>query len=66
MSTFRVVWAVQIDADSPEEAAEAAREMQLDESSLATLFNVVKVADGSPIGPRVLYDCATSDNPTVH
>jgi 2-hydroxychromene-2-carboxylate isomerase len=40
MTTYRVSWDIDIDADSPEEAAKIARECQLDPASLATVFIV--------------------------
>lgn len=40
MTEYFVRWTVEIDADSPEEAAKIARGMQLDPKSVATVFNV--------------------------
>ena len=40
MASYRVTWEVDIDAESHEAAALAAREMQLDPYSAATIFNV--------------------------
>jgi hypothetical protein len=37
---FRVVWEIDVDADSPEEAAERARVVQLNPDMPATLFDV--------------------------
>ena len=41
MKTYMVAWDIDIDADSPEEAARKAREIQLDPHSLATVFTVI-------------------------
>lgn len=38
MPTFKVAWIVELEADSIQEAAEQAREIQLDEESIATHF----------------------------
>ncbi len=40
MATYTVVWTIEIDADSYEEAAETALAMQRDPESIATLFEV--------------------------
>lgn len=37
---YRVTWAIDIEADSPLEAARKAREIQLDPDSTATVFDV--------------------------
>lgn len=65
MSIFRVVWAVQVEADSCESAVAAARDMQLDTSTLATLFNVAEV-DSDGIGPMRVIDVDTFEQPMVH
>lgn len=38
---YTVNWVVNVDAASPEEAANICREMQLDRNSTATVFNIV-------------------------
>ena len=38
MAHYLVVWEIDIDADSPEEAAREARAIQLDKESKATVF----------------------------
>lgn len=38
---YEVIWRIDIDADSPEDAARRAREVQLDPNSLATCFEVI-------------------------
>ena len=40
MATFKVIWEIDIEADSPEQAAKIAREIQLDTESTATIFTV--------------------------
>lgn len=40
MSEYRVMWSVDVQAESPVEAAQEARRMQLDPKSLATVFDV--------------------------
>lgn len=39
MPTYRVVWEIDIDADSPREAAQRALEMQRDPESTALVFD---------------------------
>jgi hypothetical protein len=46
MKTYRVVWEIDIDADTPREAAEKALAIQRDPGSDATYFDV-KDADGN-------------------
>ncbi len=41
MSSYLVRWEINIDADSPVEAAKEARRIQLDTSSTATVFEVI-------------------------
>lgn len=49
---YRVKWEIDIDADSPREAAEKAREIQLDPESQATVFEIseryVTITPGVP------------------
>ena len=40
MTMYSVVWAIDVEADSPKEAAQQCREMQLDPASTATVFDV--------------------------
>ena len=40
MSTFRVLWQLEVEADTPLAAAQTAREIQLDPDSLASCFEV--------------------------
>ncbi|HRO60530.1 MAG TPA: hypothetical protein PKZ27_03050 [Rhodocyclaceae bacterium] len=44
MSEYLVSWLINIDADTPEEAAAKAREIQLDPHSMATIFDVMPQA----------------------
>lgn len=41
MTWYLVKWEIDIWADSPEEAAKKAQEVQLDKGSTATCFNIV-------------------------
>lgn len=45
MTTYRVKWEIDIEADSPEAAAVEAREIQLDFESIATYFEVFELDD---------------------
>ncbi len=45
---YRVIWEVDVWADSPRDAAAQAREMQLKPESVATCFDVVPLLDGEP------------------
>lgn len=47
----RVIWTIDVEADSPREAAIAARELQRDNASIAHLFVVV-----DENGERVVVD----------
>jgi hypothetical protein len=40
MKTYRVLWEIDISAETPEEAANKARKIQLNPESWATVFNV--------------------------
>ena len=40
MKTYRITWVIEVDAESPQEAARIARTVQLDPNSLATCFDV--------------------------
>ena len=41
MSTYRVIWEIDIEADSPDEAARVAQAIQRDQDSTATCYTVV-------------------------
>lgn len=45
MKEYNVEWAITVDADSPEEAAELALELMRDPNSTATFFNVREADD---------------------
>jgi hypothetical protein len=48
--TYRVYWTIDVDAENPHDAAEQALEIQRDQESLATIFEVRAVrATGRPI-----------------
>ncbi len=40
MKTYHITWEIDIDAETPREAAEQALEIQRDANSLATVFSV--------------------------
>lgn len=40
MKTYLVVWEIELEAETPEDAARKAREIQLDPDSAATFFSV--------------------------
>ena len=42
---YRVRWEIDIEADSPREAAEKAREIQTNPESMATVFQVIQIHD---------------------
>lgn len=52
MTTYTVAWFIEIDADSPEDAARRALEIHRDPASIATFFEVKKR------GPNTLIDVA--------
>lgn len=45
MKEYRVEWVIELDAESPEEAAAQALEIQRDPESIATVFRVSAVGD---------------------
>jgi hypothetical protein len=47
MSTYTVVWTIDVEADTPEEAAQIARGYQLNPESTATCFSVSQDQDSS-------------------
>lgn len=55
MTTYRVVWEIDIDADTPKEAAEEALRIQRDPESIAIFFKVATrnefFADEIVLGP---------------
>lgn len=55
MNTYRVTWEIDVEAESPLEAAERAREIQRDPDSTATVFGV-----------RMTAPCPTCKRIVVH
>ncbi len=47
MTFYKVVWEIELDADSPWEAAKLARDIQLDPESIATVFTISEQASWS-------------------
>lgn len=58
MKSYRVRWEIDIEADSPEEAAQEALAIQRDEDSIATVFNVI---DSTGHGKAYTIDFLTGD-----
>lgn len=48
MPNFHVTWEIDLEADSHEEAAKIARDIQLDPDSIATVFDVYEPFDRAP------------------
>lgn len=55
MKTYHIMWEMDIEADSPRLAAARAREVQLDQTSIATVFDVIE-RDGEDIQRIDLLD----------
>lgn len=55
MKTYRVFWEIEIEADSPRQAAQQALEIQRDRKSIATVFDVRE-----PSGNHVTFDLRAS------
>lgn len=52
MPSYRVTWEIDVEADSPSEAAEEARKHQVARNTTATVFNVIEHAsDRIPLCP---------------
>lgn len=59
MKTYRVEWAIDIDADDPVDAAKRAREIQMDPASSATVFDVIEHdGDGEAVQVDLMEECA--------
>ena len=58
MTAYLVRWIINVDADSEEKAAEKAREIQLDPTSTATIFDVTPC---SPDGGFYIQNCKSID-----
>jgi len=54
MKTYRVNWAIDIDADTPREAAQLALDIQRDPDSCATCFEVDASLDFLDSDPEVI------------
>jgi hypothetical protein len=66
MPSYHVIWEIDIDAEDPSAAAKMAREIQLDDESIATVFGVAEVL---PNGLRTGYipvDVAAGEIDHVH
>jgi hypothetical protein len=56
MALFRVEWVIDLDAESPREAAEKARAIQQDPKSIAHVYHVRQHTPGSTLCDRVDVD----------
>ena len=62
---YRVTWAIDVTADSPEDAARQARDAQLCEDTTAVVFDVERVSDVA-VYPTVRVDLLYLDtSPSV-
>jgi hypothetical protein len=62
MGTFNVIWEIQLDADTPFEAARLARAIQQDDESLATGFTIINLEGEEEdsetfVDTEILYMC---------
>lgn len=57
MPAYRVIWEIDIDADSPLEAAKQARKYQLDPESTSTIFDITDRA-----GKQTQIDLMTAED----
>lgn len=58
MTTYRVTWEIDLDAERPEDAAACAQAIQRDPQSIATVFDVREL-NGCTLGDAVQVDlCA--------
>ena len=68
MATYKVTWEIEIDADTPEEAVMEAREIQLDDMSEATAFELERLSDGQKyqidLGPMTRCKFCNGITPT--
>lgn len=58
MKTYHVLWEIDVEAESPREAAEKAQAIQQDTQSIATVFDVIEM-DGEDIKRIDLEDAST-------
>ncbi|MFH2076397.1 MAG: hypothetical protein ABIJ57_13810 [Pseudomonadota bacterium] len=49
MQTYRVKWEIDVEAETPQKAAEEAKGAQLDPESIATIFNVTDRETGETV-----------------
>lgn len=57
MKNFRVIWEVDIEAETEEKAALKAREIQLDINNIASFYSVYRTNKyGTPKGKEALID----------
>jgi hypothetical protein len=57
MTTYRVKWEIDLDADTPEDAAACAQAIQRDRESIGTVFDVTELCnDGGTLGTRTRVD----------
>lgn len=47
MKTYRVVWEIEVRAETPRDAVREAREIQLDKDSSATAFTAIQLSSGA-------------------
>lgn len=52
MKEYRVLWEIEVTAESPKEAVKRAREIQLDPESIATVFEVSEVPELIDLDPE--------------
>ncbi len=62
MTECLVSWDIEIEADSPQEAAKLAREIQLDPDNIATHFHVSKQGDENVM----CVELSPREKPTCH
>lgn len=66
MPSYLVIWAIDIDAEDPNTAAKMAREIQLDDESIATVFGVAEVLPNGLQTEFIHIDVATGEIAHVH
>lgn len=65
MTSYKVVWDIEVDADSPREAAKKAQEIQRDPTSWATYYKV-RVEGEEMRGGYVLVDLMEEEEGEKH
>lgn len=61
MTSYLVRWDIDIEADTPQEAAKKALEIQRDPQSIATCFTVFEIVSGDVDGKAV--ECDVEEQP---